>query len=511
MDKPLLLTVMILSILSSNRENAKADTASRLESYKCLFNYAENYASDVVRSSTPIIGIESGYYYRYFDISDSYLAINESDNQLYLYQPRVSSSITPVGDADHWLGESKCSNQPLTLFTTSYGNDHEREIAPFYLPQKLTEIYSDEHDWLTAVGQADFTQNGELELVTHSHHAAFRDGTFGDGTAFQYGEQSDIRFWRRNHEDTRWIEITNSLLDNNKGCMLARKALVADFNNDNKPDVFFSCTGHRRSDNVVDDSEILFEKPVIVLSQPDGTYRNTYAIDYEAEAHGAAAGDLNGDGFVDVVITDNKEFEAEPCSTCNGGTKYTLTRGRSIWFLWNQGDGIFDLSDGINILPPDIYNDVYGYSTIEIIDIDNDGHFDIYIGGRDVDWVLYNDGSGKFDNRPQEIPKDDRFADTLDVMKLGNNLYIYSINTDSSKPHYYWGDALSKVDLFSFSAEIVYEHEGFYRTNGKCEFVSCMPWVGDDGLDSWFPWLTTKQGKIMPLDKAYDFVLYSLD
>lgn len=497
---------------------AHAETPVRINTYECLFNFAEQYASDTVRSTSKITGIQSAYFYRYFDLTDSYLAVNEIDNNVYLYRPSVSSEIGSLGDVDYWLNESGCNNEALKPLASSYENEHERDIGPYHLPNKLTDIYGG-HDWLSAVGQADFTQNGEFELVTHSHHAAFSDGFLADGTPFEYGDKSDIRFWRRSHSGENWIEITDTLLKDNKGCMLARKALIADFNNDNKPDVFFACTGHVRTDSVSSDNSdfsqvgeapvLENEKPIILLSQEGGTYKKEYAADYEAYAHGSAAGDLNGDGFVDVVISDSKKYLSEDCETCAGGKKYTLARGKSLWFLWGNGDGTFDLSDGQDLLPLDVYNEAYKYWAIEIIDIDNDNYLDIWLGGAAEDWILYNDGEGNFKDRIREMPKDERYYESLDAVKIGTNLYVYSINEDYSKPQYYWGDALTKVDLISFSSEIVYEHEGYYRSSGECVYVACRPWSGVDYLDSWFPWLSISNGNIVPLDKAYDVILYS--
>jgi len=248
-----------------------------------------------------------------------------------------------------------------------------------------------------------------------------------------------------------------------------------------------------------------------LLSQEDGTYEKEFAIDFEVYGHGASAGDLDGDGFVDVVISDAKKYLSEDCDSCNGGKKYTLESGKSLWFLWGKGDGTFDISDGKNILPSEVYNEPYKYWAIEVIDIDDDNKLDIWLGGSAEDWILYNDGNGDFKDRIKEVPKNDRYYESLDALKIGTDLYVYSINEDYSKPQYYWGDALTKVDLISFSSEIVYEHEGYYKSNGKCEFVACRPWAGDDYLDTWFPWITSEQQKIVPLDKAFQVILHPLE
>ncbi|MBL0172078.1 MAG: VCBS repeat-containing protein [Gemmatimonadaceae bacterium] len=70
--------------------------------------------------------------------------------------------------------------------------------------------------------------------------------------------------------------------------------MVADFNGDGKPDVFFACTGH-------DVSPPPGENPRILLSQPDGTYSNTEIPNLVGFHHGGSAADLNGDGKPDVI------------------------------------------------------------------------------------------------------------------------------------------------------------------------------------------------------------------
>lgn len=499
-----LIWVLLLSFYISS-----IHATPRLDSFDCLFEYAETYDSKTLGSSTEITGIESDFYYRYFDKTDTYLAVHANDNAVYLYQPQVSPDLISVGDVDYWLEQASCNLETVNTLPSSYENDHRKEVIPFSLPNKLSEIYGDS-DHLSAVALADFSQNGELELVTSSHPAAFRDGFYGDGTPYSYGDAGDIQFWRKNHLGDEWIEITDSLLADSKGCMLPRKALVADFNGDARPDVFFSCTGHHRTDTIsdseewkIEDSEApvyVNEKPIVILSNEDGTYQKRFATSYASYAHAASAGDVNGDGFIDVVMTDGKDFEED-----NGS--YRLVRGKSLWFLFGNGDGSFELSDGKSILPDEIYNEPRKYFSLEIIDINNDNTLDIWVGGAGRDWILFNDGSGDFSKNYSEVPKAANYYESMDALKVNNHLYVYSINEDYSKPNYYWGDALTKIDLSSFNSQVVYEHEGYYRTEGVCRGPTCIHWEGDDYLMSWFPWIVSLDDKIRPLDSAFDLIL----
>ena len=73
------------------------------------------------------------------------------------------------------------------------------------------------------------------------------------------------------------------------GCIHPRKAIVADFNGDGRPDIFVACHGY-------DATPFPGEANKVVLSQPNGTYVTSNASADVGFHHGAAAADLNGDG-----------------------------------------------------------------------------------------------------------------------------------------------------------------------------------------------------------------------
>lgn len=90
----------------------------------------------------------------------------------------------------------------------------------------------------------------------------------------------------------RWIDLSPRLLagaDDARVCTRPRQLLVADFNRDERPDLYVVCEG---------------EAHLAWLSRADGRY---VRIDtgYAGWAGAAEAADVDGDGFVDIIATDD--------------------------------------------------------------------------------------------------------------------------------------------------------------------------------------------------------------
>jgi hypothetical protein len=186
-------------------------------------------------------------------------------------------------------GPGGTSKQSATLMValpvqkSSYENKIAAATAIGAQPIKAAEFTED-----NAVAFADFFQDGTYSMVSHSLEYNVSDPT----TANKLGH---IHFWKS--EDGKWVDHTANLLADNTGCLHARKAVVADFNADGKPDVFFACNGF-------DAIPFPGERPHYLLSQSDGSYKNITAST-QCACHGAAAVDFNGNGYADVVVTDN--------------------------------------------------------------------------------------------------------------------------------------------------------------------------------------------------------------
>lgn len=161
---------------------------------------------------------------------------------------------------------------------------------------------------------ADFKRNGQYQLFLATQ---VYDVTKPETQA----TKGVFKFYNKNSDGTYTEDTT--LLSDRTGCIHPRKAIVADFNQDGRPDVFVACHGY-------DATPFPGEKSAVLFSQTDGTYKTTPMAD-AAFNHAAAAGDLNGDGYPDVVLVDNSS--AIPPMCCSITKQAALSKAQSGFLL----------------------------------------------------------------------------------------------------------------------------------------------------------------------------------
>jgi hypothetical protein len=248
---------------------------------------------------------------------------------------------------------------PIPVQKTSYLNFKNNGQGQTILP-----------DNTQAMGYGDFFQDGTISLVTSPIIANLNNPADVNKTALVY-------IYKR--INGAWVDKTSDILSDNKGCVWPRKALVADFNGDGKPDIFFACHGF-------DAPPFAGEKQVVFLSQPDGVYKRSMLNNFECFCHSAAAADLRGDGFADVVVSDTSGDFKQPM------------------YLRNNKDGTFTPSKaelspivGAFSFPGQTITFARGIITIEFIDRNGSGVPDLYLAGEDLDYLGRAEGDDPFD------------------------------------------------------------------------------------------------------------------
>ncbi|HEX6589545.1 MAG TPA: Ig-like domain-containing protein [Longimicrobiales bacterium] len=237
------------------------------------------------------------------------------------------------------------------VLPTSYENFKEVGVEPSEIPLPATPHWGF-HE--LARGYGDFFDDGELDMFTATVDYDLADGP--DGAA-----RAVYRFWRR--DASGYVEDA-SILPAGTTCLHPRKALVADFNQDGRPDIYVACHGY-------DGDPFPGEENQLLLSQESGGY-SLRVVSEAGFWHGASAADLNDDGYPDVVA---------------------VAGGQAAVFINNGGDGTFALESAGRL--PDFAGRVY--FTVELIDVDEDGEVDLVLGGHE--W----EGYGEFTTTPTAV------------------------------------------------------------------------------------------------------------
>ena len=307
------------------------------------------------------------------------------------------------------------------VLPTSWENFNTSGYLPVDIPLGATSTYFGVNEEAHAFGDFFDRGAGIQDLFTAS---VVYDPS--QETEAQAG-RSVLRFWR--NEGGVFVEDNSILQASIPSCLHPRRALVADYNLDARPDVFLICHGY-------DQAPFPGEPNQVLLSGPSG-YELVEAAPDVGFWHGGAAADLTGDGYPDVVAS---------------------IAGQQGYFE-NDGTGRFNFVASSTI--PVSANT--GYYNLDLLDVNEDGLVDVLMGGHEWEsptriWI--NPGDNDFaSTTPITIPAVDGLGIVAGfaVSGTGSTRAVWVLRTGGAADfsRFYDYPVIQRYDLTTGTASVV--------------------------------------------------------
>jgi hypothetical protein len=305
------------------------------------------------------------------------------------------------------------------VYATSYENFKNAGASPLATPTLPGGVYD-----LLARGLGDFFGRGDRTDLFMARIVYRIEQPLSQAVGAVYS------FYRR--QGAQYVEDNSILVPPTSTCLHPRKAVVADFNMDGRPDVFVACHGY-------DTAPFPGEKSQVILSQPDRRYKvsDATAVGFW---HGASAADLNGDGYPDVVLANN--FDTDRAVVLLNNRDGTFTR---------EASGRLPMLTGAN------------YFSVELADVNEDGRADLLLGGHEWEGgattrIWLNPGNGQFkDVSPVTVPAVANEGVVLDFLLTGTGASrtLWLSRTSGGDGTFYQSAVLQKFDWTSRTSQTV--------------------------------------------------------
>lgn len=301
--------------------------------------------------------------------------------------------------------------------TLSYDNFKSIGLVPSSLPH---------NDVARAYG--DFFGEGQLSLFTAMQ-------TYNPAKPQAVATVSIFQFWSKNASGG-WVERAMPVTAQAPTCLHPRKAVVADFNEDSRPDIFVACHGY-------DAVPFPGERNVILLSQADGGYVLRAVDAAPAFFHGSSACDINGDAHADVIIVD----------------------GLGLRVFLGDGKGNFTYPTNHPLAS------VRGsYYSVECLDVDEDGVLDVVAGGHEPSstvptfgsaptTVLRGTGSGSY--AASVVPSVEGQGVVVDftVSGTGATRTLWISRSSGGDGTFYQGRVVQRISWQTLAGEIAFKQQ----------------------------------------------------
>ena len=278
----------------------------------------------------------------------------------YYSASAISTMPNPQGNtikASSSASTTKESTQKNTPCLPRYGELNE--FLHLYPPAMLWWINS-----------ADFNDDGFPDILLSR-------GVFQSGRAFE------IDILLNDGKGSFKVGTSDVFLGDVPKVVEPREVILADFNGDDRIDIFFADQG-------MDTDPFPGYQNTLVLSAPGGKMIDaTSNLPQQSDqTHSATTADIDGDGDNDLFIGNLGGGGVSP----------------QIWL--NDGTGTFTIA---NEILPDEQTDLMKnwYTTSLFADINNDGYADLILGQGDIgrdSHVLLNDGTGHFTRVTNPLP-----------------------------------------------------------------------------------------------------------